>query len=248
VHLYDDHAALYALAFDWDIDDEATWLLARLGRGCRSVLEPGCGPGRHLAAFARRGLEVVGLDVSPAMAALARRRLADSGLAGDVVLGDMRDFDLGRCFDGAVCPINTLAHLAPDGLEQHLGCMRRHLAACGRYLVQLALRGEETDAAADASRWEMSADDMTIRITWAVEDVDVERRREVHRSRIEVLTGERAGEVVEELHDMTVWTPKSWLAATANAGFTVTATYDGDRSSRPRVPAGRSGPLLWHRD
>jgi hypothetical protein len=45
---------------------------------------------------------------------------------------------------------------------------------------------------------------------------------------------------------MTVRTPQSWLAATANAGFAVTSTYDGDRSSRPRVPAGRSGPLLWH--
>jgi SAM-dependent methyltransferase len=72
--LYDDHAALYALAFDGDVEDETTWLLERLGRGCRSVLEPGCGPGRHLTALARRGLEVAGLDASPAMMELARRR------------------------------------------------------------------------------------------------------------------------------------------------------------------------------
>ena len=99
--LYERYAELYDLAFDWDIEDEVEWLLERLGPECRSVLEPGCGSGRVLEALARRGLEVVGLDSSPAMVELARAR----GL--EVVLGDMTDFDLGRTFDGAVCPINT---------------------------------------------------------------------------------------------------------------------------------------------
>jgi SAM-dependent methyltransferase len=223
-----------------------TWLLARLGHDCRRVLEPGCGPGRHLAAIARRGLDVAGLDSSPAMVALARRRLAASGVTADVVLGDMRDFELGRRFGGAVCPVNTLAHLAPDELRRHLEGMRRHLTERARYLVQLGLRDQAEHAVADAHWWDMAGEDMSIRVTWAVEDVDMEAHREVHRSRIEILTGERAGEVVEDLHDMTVWTPESWLAATASAGFTVTATYDGDRSSRPPVPIGRAGPLLWH--
>jgi SAM-dependent methyltransferase len=244
--LYDDHAALYALAFDWDVEEEATWLLARLGHGCRSVLEPGCGPGRHLAALARRGLEVVGLDVSPAMVELARRRLGASGVTADVVLGDMRDFDMGRRFGGAVCPVNTLAQLAPDELQQHLHCMRRHLVADGRYLVQLDLRERDEDAWTDANCWDMSGQDMSIRVTWAVQDVDMTARREVHRSRIEILSGERAGEVVEELHDMTSWTPTSWHEVTASAGFTVVATYDGDRSGRPQVPVGHAAPLLWH--
>jgi hypothetical protein len=143
-------------------------------------------------------------------------------------------------------PVNTLAHLAPDGLRHHLDCMRRHLAADGRYLVQLDLRDRGEDALTDAHRWEMTGEDMSVRVTWAVEDVDMGARREVHRSRIEILTGERAGEVFEELHDITVWTPRCWLATTASPGFTVAATYDGDRSSRPQVPVGRAGPLLWH--
>jgi SAM-dependent methyltransferase len=244
--LYADHAALYALAFDWDVEEEATWLLERLGRECRSVLEPGCGPGRHLAAFARRGRDVAGLDASATMVALARQRLAASKLTADVVLGDMRDFELGRRFGGAICPINTLAHLTPDGLQQHLDCMRRHLPPGGRYLVQLDLRDQAEDSASHSESWEASGEDTTIRITWAVEDIDPTAGREVHRSRIEILTGERAGEVVEELHDMTAWTPESWPAATANAGFSTAATYDGDREGRPEVPVGRAGPLLWH--
>ena len=51
--LYDDYADLYDIAFSWDVSNEAAWLEQRLGSGCRSVLEPGCGSGRMLEALAR---------------------------------------------------------------------------------------------------------------------------------------------------------------------------------------------------
>src|SRR5437016_6070098 len=107
--LYSDDAELYDIAFDWDLGDEADWIVERLG--AKSVLEPGCGSGRMLEALAERGLEVFGLDASQAMVALARARL---GGRGEVIVGDMTDFALGRTFDGAVSPINTLLHLTPD--------------------------------------------------------------------------------------------------------------------------------------
>ena len=47
----------------------------RMGRDCRTVLEPGCGAGRVLEALARRGLAVTGIDTSPAMVEIARHRL-----------------------------------------------------------------------------------------------------------------------------------------------------------------------------
>ncbi len=49
--LYSDDAELYDIAFDWDLSAEVDWLVERLGRP-RSVLEPGCGSGRMLAALA----------------------------------------------------------------------------------------------------------------------------------------------------------------------------------------------------
>jgi hypothetical protein len=42
--LYADDAELYDIAFDWDIEDEVTWILDRLD--AVSVLEPGCSSGR----------------------------------------------------------------------------------------------------------------------------------------------------------------------------------------------------------
>jgi ubiquinone/menaquinone biosynthesis C-methylase UbiE len=55
-----------------------------------------------------RGFEVLGLDRSPAMLGLARRRLSAAGLRADVVPADLAPLDLDRRFDGAVCLVNTL--------------------------------------------------------------------------------------------------------------------------------------------
>lgn len=102
--LYSDDAEIYDIAFDWDVSAEVDWLLERLGSPA-SVLEPGCGSGRMLAAFADRGVEVAGIDLSAPMLDLARGRV---GGRGTIIVADIADFDLGRTFAGAVCPINTL--------------------------------------------------------------------------------------------------------------------------------------------
>jgi SAM-dependent methyltransferase len=232
--LYQRHAELYDLAFRWDIGDEVEWLLGRLGSECRSVLEPGCGSGRVLEALARRGVEAVGIDRSPPMVALARARLQG---AAKVVLADMTAFDLRRAFDGAVCPINTLAHLSPAELGRHLDQMGRHLRPGARYLVQLQLGGE-----AHSSQWETDQ----LRVTWATERVDVEAGRQWQRSRIEILAGDRAGEVVEELHELTLWTPETWTAAVSASPFRPAAVFDGAQDGYPPVEPGAEGRMLWH--
>ena len=78
--LYTDDAELYDIAFDWDISDEADWLVARLK--ATRVLEPGCGGGRMLEALADRGCKVAGIDRSTRMVEIARRRL---GTRADVM-------------------------------------------------------------------------------------------------------------------------------------------------------------------
>jgi SAM-dependent methyltransferase len=225
--LYERHAALYDLAFRWDIEDEVDWLVERLGPDCRSVLEPGCGSGRVLEPLARRGLEAIGIDRSPAMVELARARGAE------VVLADMTDFDLGRTFDGAVCPINTLGHLTPEELARHLERMGRHLPPGARYLVQLQIGGEP-----HLSRWKANG----VHVTWTTEHVDPAAGRQQQRSRIET----PAGEVVEELHELTLWTPAAWAAAVAASPFAETALYDGAQDGYPAVEPGSEGPMLWH--
>jgi SAM-dependent methyltransferase len=242
--LYTDDAELYDIAFDWDISAELEWLLERLGPHCRSVLEPGCGSGRMLAALAERGLDVTGIDLSEPMLELARRRLAGRGT---VLLADMTDFDLGRSFDAAVSPINTLLHLAPQELARHLDCMARQLEPRAVYLVQVGLVEPNQWEPFAGSHWEAARGETVLEIDWVDEELDAERGISRQRSRIEVVAGDRAGEVLEEVHEMTLWTPETWAGAMDSSPFEEAATYDGGKKGRwPRVGRDATGGLLWH--
>jgi SAM-dependent methyltransferase len=240
--LYADEAELYDIAFDWNVEDEVTWLLSRLE--ATSVLEPACGGGRMLDALARHGVEVVGIDASPQMVEIARRRLGGRAV---VLEADMTEFDLGRTFGGAVSPINTLLHLSPDALARHLDCMACHLDREAKYLVQVGLVGLPAREPFAGSHWEARRGETKLKIDWVDESLDAENGRSTQRSRIQVLEGERAGDVVEEVHELTAWTPETWARAIEASSFTERATFDGSQSGAwPRVELPATGGLLWH--
>jgi magnesium-protoporphyrin O-methyltransferase len=84
------------------------WLGSDL-RG-RRLLDAGCGTGALAIEAARRGAEVVAIDLSATMVGLARER-APTGLAGGAIdfrVGDMADAALGR-FDHVVA-MDSLIH------------------------------------------------------------------------------------------------------------------------------------------
>ena len=62
--------------------------LAEVGEGTR-FLDLGCGDGRVLVAAARRGAEVRGVEIDPAMAGEARGRLDEAAIPGVVEVGDL---------------------------------------------------------------------------------------------------------------------------------------------------------------
>ena len=77
-------------AFTLGTEQEVAFLVELLGLepGMR-VLDAGCGPGRHALALARRGINVVGVDLSPDFIALAREAAAD--LPAEFHVQDVRD-------------------------------------------------------------------------------------------------------------------------------------------------------------
>ena len=226
--LYVEDAELYDIAFDWDLSDEAAWLVKRLGPGCRSVLEPGCGSGRMLAALSAQGLEAVGIDTSEEMLALARER------GCEVVPGDMTDFDLGRRFDGAVSVVSTVGTLGVEALGSHLDAMARHLEPGARYLVQQGVFASEAELW--RSEWEAERGGTKLHIVW--EALDQERSC----SRVEITAGPRAGEVVEDEHASAFWTVDAWRKTVAASPFTEVACYD----DMAEADLERGGSLLWH--
>lgn len=101
-------------------------------RSSGPVLELACGTGRLTIPLARDGHEVVGLDASPAMLALARRKAEQASAPAVFVQGDMRAFDLGRRFGLVLISCNSLSHLVePDDLRSCFAAVRRHLAPGG---------------------------------------------------------------------------------------------------------------------
>lgn len=98
-----------------------------------SLLDIACGTGAHLARFAARFTHVEGVELSEPMIDLARARLPGVPLT----LADMRDFDLGRRFDAAVCLFGSLGYVgSADELDSALRSFARHLNPGGVLVVE----------------------------------------------------------------------------------------------------------------
>lgn len=145
-----------------------------------SLLDVACGTGQHLAAFATRVADVVGLDAAPAMLDVARTRLEGVPLRH----GDMRRFDLDRTFDVVTCLFSSIGHVRDEGdLDAAVAAMARHVAPGGALVVEPWLtpdavveggvrevRTAETDAGvvARASRSARRGDVLVVEFAWSL--------------------------------------------------------------------------------
>jgi len=71
----------------------------------KRLLDAGCGPGAYAELLTRDGAEVVGIDVSPRMLRLARRRLGKRAELHLVDLGKPLDFLEPEAYDIVLCPL-----------------------------------------------------------------------------------------------------------------------------------------------
>jgi len=115
-----------------DVHGEASFVMRF---GPTSVLDAGCGTGRVAIELARRGVDVVGVDVDVSMLHTARRRAP--GLQW--VEHDLTTLDLGRAFDVVVMAGNVPL-FTPPGTHAALvdGCAR-HLAPGGALVAGFQL-------------------------------------------------------------------------------------------------------------
>jgi 2-polyprenyl-3-methyl-5-hydroxy-6-metoxy-1,4-benzoquinol methylase len=91
-------------AFTAGTDQEVEFLLDALAlRPGRSVLDVGCGPGRHALALAARGVDVTGVDASPDFVRLARDAAAAAGLTARFHCLDVRDLAADGEYDAVLC-------------------------------------------------------------------------------------------------------------------------------------------------
>ena len=115
-------------------DERCIDLLAEFARG-GSALELGIGTGRIALPLRQRGVDVHGVDASPAM--VAKLRAKRGGDAIPVTMATFADFSLDERFALAYIAFNTF--FAPVTQEEQIRCMEtvaRHLSPGGRFVIE----------------------------------------------------------------------------------------------------------------
>lgn len=111
-HSFDQFAPFYDADYR-DYDEDISLLLMLADQADGPVLELGSGTGRALLPLAMQGHTLTGIDSSPALHELARKKIDAAGCAGHVNLidGDMRTVSLPQTDHAfAYCVSNTLMH------------------------------------------------------------------------------------------------------------------------------------------
>jgi SAM-dependent methyltransferase len=114
----------------------------------RRVLDAGCGTGRIAIELARRGHDVVGVDLDPSMLDAAHRKAPEL----DWRSADLADLDLGTQFDAVVAAGNVMVFLAPGTEGVVLERLAAHLEPGG-----LLIAGFQLDRGLDADRYDALA-------------------------------------------------------------------------------------------
>ncbi len=126
---FDAHAPLY------DENDytkntvvEVDFLLEELSlKQGASILDVGCGTGRHAVELAKRGYAVTGIDLSSKMLAMAAEKAKVAAVNVNLIRGDATQFMLPQKYDGAIClcegAFGLLGH-RDDPLNQPLSILR----------------------------------------------------------------------------------------------------------------------------
>jgi SAM-dependent methyltransferase len=164
-----DHPEYYDILFGWDRSKEAEFYretFARCGVAAGGrVLEVACGPGRVACLLARSGFAVTGLDASPGMLDLLRRRAAADGLRVETLGADMTSFSTTTKFAAACNPLSSFRLLQDDlAADAHLERMAAAIEPRGVYVLDLEFTVDPDAAAITTDEpWEMRRGEVTVR-------------------------------------------------------------------------------------
>lgn len=143
--VFQDYARYYNLLYrDKDYAGETAFVLDALNsHGCapQTLLDLGCGTGRHAMEMAKRGVRATGVDSSETMLALGAESLrglapeALSAPAPELLPGDARTVRLGKKFDAVVSLFHVMSYqnTEEDALAE-LVTAKEHLEPGGLFL------------------------------------------------------------------------------------------------------------------
>ena len=135
--VFGDYARYYDLLYrDKDYASEAEYvhtLIQKHSPGARTILNLGCGSGRHDRELSERGYCVTGVDLSEDMLNMARKNRSSTETTYQQ--GDIRTIRLGKTFDVVISLFHVMSYLVTnDDLLEALATSRAHLNTGGLFL------------------------------------------------------------------------------------------------------------------
>lgn len=223
------------------------WVILKSGQ---PVLDVGCGTGRLLLEYLGRGIAIEGVDVSPEMLALCRRKAEKRGLNPVLHEGAMETLDLPQRYRTILVPSGSFQLVTDSDLAQAALCrFRKHLQPGGT----LALPIMDLDQEKHTGEWTLAAEaadeERGVRVRrWSRSTYDPATRLESTEDRYELV---RDGEIVKAEHHRRSPATRSYtlpevIAMLKEAGYTAIRAYAGF-SSRPATIADRLFCLLAER-
>jgi ubiquinone/menaquinone biosynthesis C-methylase UbiE len=237
-----DPFASVAPFYDLDLegyDADVSWYRQLAEQFGSPVLELGCGTGRVAVALAADGVEVVGVDVSESMLAIARER--STAASPSWVEADLRTLALGREFPLVLVPLGGLQHMEElEDLVAAFEAIARHLAPGGSAIVDVEAPlpddftpGPQPLIEHWTREWrpESGSDVLTVSKLVSVEAYPSESRRAV-TWHFDVQGGEAPLRRVTAQFDLRTTTPGELELAGRLAGLEATAIW-GDYEMTP---------------
>jgi SAM-dependent methyltransferase len=197
------------------------------------ILDLPCGYGRHAALLARRGFHVVGVDLSRAMLAEARRR-SPEGPRLRFRRGDMRRIGYRDEFDAVINLYTSFGYFTPAQNVTALRRMARALRPGGRLLVDH--RDPTYDAALPRRLWYRTG-----KKRFVLEDRRFDRRTKVTDSTQLIVTIGRRWVAQKTLRVQEFSLPQ-WRRMLRRVGLRFLRAYSG-YDGRP-FRAGSTGRLI----
>ncbi len=105
-----------------------------------TILDLGCGTGRHAIELARRGYKVVGLDSSPVMLGRAQDAARRANVDVTFVQGDMREMPFEDAFDGVFSWDMSFGYFEEDKNAMVVALVRKALRKGGQFLLDVQNR------------------------------------------------------------------------------------------------------------
>lgn len=219
-----DYARYYDLLYkEKDYAGEAAYIHALIQKfkpGAKTILDLGCGTGKHDLCLSNLGYGVTGVDLSETMLAQARKRTVKN--KPEFLHGDIRSADLGRKFDIIISLFHAISYQTTD--NDALAAFRtanRHLKGGGLFLFDF-WHGEGVLNDLPSARVKHLEDDV-VRIVRTAEPVLYNERNMVSVNYRIMATDKKSGRLSElrETHEMRYFFLTELESFLSKSGFVI---------------------------